>query len=269
MSDIDNVKLIPQQQWKLRNGAIVTLRRSKVEDAVLPWVGTDEFGREFRFNAMGRCIVNAMPHISFDLVEFIPETKPQTIDFKIGDRWIIRSGDIVTCIRLNATGGAYFHHIGEYFVSSLGRCKNNPMFDLMHKCTKPSSDKPHSFVTVDEANGKTVTVSIPSKEDLNIRMIEEVPGYEKLIDVLEAAYKQASQGKGKERHGGLGAAFEDQPMATINKQLGSTHGFIYQAHKKSLEAMRLPTDRAQAEILGAINYLAGAYIAMGSWAKKS
>lgn len=96
-----------------------------------------------------------------------------------------------------------------------------------------------------------------------------VPGYEKLADVLQRAFDQASAGKGKERHASDNVPFEAQPMSTINKQLGSIDGFIYQAHKKSLEAKRLPDGRAQAELLGAINYLAGAVIALDTWAKKT
>lgn len=93
--------------------------------------------------------------------------------------------------------------------------------------------------------------------------------YAALAAVLVAAFNQASQGKGKERHATADTPFEDQPMASINRQLGSIDGFVYQAHKKSLEAKRLPDGRAQAEMLGAINYLAGAVIALDSWAKKS
>ena len=86
------------------------------------------------------------------------------------------------------------------------------------------------------------------------------PGYAKLAHALQAAYNQAAFGKGKERHASDSVAFEDQPMSVINRQLGSIDGFLYQAHKKSLEAKRLPLERAQAELLGAINYLAGAWI---------
>lgn len=93
-------------------------------------------------------------------------------------------------------------------------------------------------------------------------------GYEKLADVLNRALLQASQGKGKERHASGDMPFEEQPMATINRQLGSVHGFIFQSHKKSLEAMRLPAGRDVAELLGAVNYLCGAVIALESWAKK-
>ena len=85
-------------------------------------------------------------------------------------------------------------------------------------------------------------------------------GYSKLALALQSAYNQAAFGKGKERHASDSVAFEDQPMSVINRQLGSIDGFLYQAHKKSLEAKRLPLERAQAELLGAINYLAGAWI---------
>jgi hypothetical protein len=94
-----------------------------------------------------------------------------------------------------------------------------------------------------------------------------VAGYERLARVLERAYEQASSGKGRERHAN-GLPFHEQPMSSINKALGSIDGFVYQAHKKSLEAKRLPQGRAQAEMLGAINYLAGAVIALDSWANK-
>ena len=51
-------------------------------------------------------------------------------------------------------------------------------------------------------------------------------------------------------------------MTTINAMLGSVDGFLYQAIKKTVESKRLPKDRAVAELLGAINYLAGAVIAL-------
>lgn len=93
-----------------------------------------------------------------------------------------------------------------------------------------------------------------------------VPGYEMLAEVLKRAYLQAATGKGAERHGGGGLPFERQPMTTINIEQGSIDGFLYQARKKALEAKRLPAGRAQAELLGAINYLAGAVIALDTWA---
>jgi hypothetical protein len=92
------------------------------------------------------------------------------------------------------------------------------------------------------------------------------PDYTKLASVLKAAYDQAARGKGKERHASDGQPFELQPMSAINQVLGSIDGFLYQAAKKAQEARRLPYGRAQAELLGAINYLAGAVIALDTWA---
>lgn len=93
--------------------------------------------------------------------------------------------------------------------------------------------------------------------------------YHTLANTLLDAYTQAAFGKGKERHAIGETPFDVQPMANINRQLGSVHGFIYQAHKKSLEAMRLPHGRDINELLGSINYLAGAVIALRTWAKKA
>lgn len=113
---------------------------------------------------------------------------------------------------------------------------------------------------------------IDPSEDCDNRHVVPVeipPGYDKLFAVLMQAFEQASGGKGKERHAKDGVPFEDQPMSQINKQLGSIDGFIYQAHKKSLESKRLPDGRGQAELLGAIVYLAGAVIARDTWAAES
>lgn len=86
------------------------------------------------------------------------------------------------------------------------------------------------------------------------------PGYEKLADVLERAYDQAARGKGKERHAD-NDPFHEQVMQIGARKFG-TGALLFQAFKKSEESQRLPHDRAIAELLGAINYLAGAVIAM-------
>ena len=87
----------------------------------------------------------------------------------------------------------------------------------------------------------------------------DVPGYESLASVLERAYNQAARGKGKERHA------KDQPFHEQVMQVGAQHfgtgALLFQAFKKSEESQRLPHERAVAELLGAINYLAGAVIA--------
>lgn len=83
--------------------------------------------------------------------------------------------------------------------------------------------------------------------------------YQSLRNVLEAAYKQASEGKGKDRHA-QDLPFQEQPMHTISNLLGTHDGLLYQAIKKCQESKRMEFDPAIAELLGAINYIAGAVI---------
>ena len=85
------------------------------------------------------------------------------------------------------------------------------------------------------------------------------PGYESLAAVLHRALDQAQCGKGAERHA-TGLPFDQQPMQSISKLVGSADGLVYQAIKKAQESQRLPEGRDIAELLGAINYLAGAII---------
>ena len=86
-------------------------------------------------------------------------------------------------------------------------------------------------------------------------------GYEELADVLYRAFNQAASGKGADRHARDGEAFRDQVMADMAKRFG-VGALLGQAFKKSEESQRLPRERAVAELLGAINYLAGAVIAL-------
>lgn len=87
-------------------------------------------------------------------------------------------------------------------------------------------------------------------------------GYEQLAAVLDAALAQAQSGKGKERHAGEGEAFHDQQIVQLCEWMGSTQGDVFQAAKKAIESTRLPDDRAEAELLGAINYLAAAVLVL-------
>lgn len=87
----------------------------------------------------------------------------------------------------------------------------------------------------------------------------EGDGYEPLRRVLDLALQQASGGKGAERHA-MGKPFDRQPMLEISRMIGGPQGCMYQAMKKTQEASRMPTDAAKRELLGAINYLAGAYL---------
>lgn len=87
-----------------------------------------------------------------------------------------------------------------------------------------------------------------------------VKGYEQLAAVLEAAYDQAAKGKGAERHANS-KPFHEQPMQDLIALYGP--GFaLGQAAKKMQEAQRMNCDAAERELLGAINYIAGAVIAL-------
>ncbi len=83
--------------------------------------------------------------------------------------------------------------------------------------------------------------------------------YKPLREVLNRAYDHAAAGKGAERHA-TGQDFAAQPMQTISDLVGDNHGCLFQAIKKCQESTRLPKERAVNELLGAINYLAGAII---------
>ena len=86
-----------------------------------------------------------------------------------------------------------------------------------------------------------------------------IPGYESLARVLHRAYDQAAQGKGAKRHA-CSRPFTEQPMQSISELLGSETGLLYQAMKKIQESQRMDQDAAIRELLGAINYIAGAII---------
>lgn len=84
------------------------------------------------------------------------------------------------------------------------------------------------------------------------------PGYESLTQVLSDAFNQAAWGKGHDRHAN-GEPFDKQVMSDMARRfgIGSPLG---QAFKKCEESQRLPYDAARRELLGAINYIAGAII---------
>lgn len=81
-----------------------------------------------------------------------------------------------------------------------------------------------------------------------------------LAEVLGRAYAQASVGKGAERHA-RGEPFHEQIIIEGARRFG-VGSLLFQAYKKSEESQRLPKDRAVAELLGAINYLAAAVITL-------
>lgn len=93
--------------------------------------------------------------------------------------------------------------------------------------------------------------------DKQIEVARGYPEYAALRDVLDEALLQAACGKGYERHA-KGLPFQEQRMLGISRLLDSERGMAYQACKKIAEGLDLPTtERKVAELLGAINYLAG------------
>jgi hypothetical protein len=107
---------------------------------------------------------------------------------------------------------------------------------------------------------KTAQTDVFTTFDIDKPSEFEFPGYETLEAVLRDALVQAARGKGAERHARDGQGFEDQIILTLNKELQTNHGAIFQACKKSLESARLKPDAAERELLGAIVYLAAAVI---------
>lgn len=86
--------------------------------------------------------------------------------------------------------------------------------------------------------------------------------YASLKRVLRAAYEHAAFGKGRERHAN-DKPFDCQPIMEIGRMVGIGYQ-LGQAMKKAQEAGGMSRkgrhDAAKAELLGAINYLASAYL---------
>lgn len=83
--------------------------------------------------------------------------------------------------------------------------------------------------------------------------------YTDLRRILNEAYQQAAEGKGKDRHANA-RPFTKQPIMEIQRLLGSNHFALGQAIKKAQESTRLSPERAKAELLGAIVYLSAAIL---------
>lgn len=109
-----------------------------------------------------------------------------------------------------------------------------------------------------EIPGAFIEYIDPTMEFVIADTFDKVPGYESLAAVLRKAYDQASTGKGNDRHS-TGQTFDKQPILTIQGVVGP--GFaLGQAMKKMEESLRLPPESDLVELLGAINYVAAAYI---------
>jgi len=110
----------------------------------------------------------------------------------------------------------------------------------------------------------SVDVNLPTKDmdRFDRYRPHAAPGYEPLFVTLLEAHDQAARGKGKDRHAN-GKPFLQQPIMEIGRMVGAGYQ-TGQAMKKAQEAMgmlgRQEHMKAQAELLGAMNYLAAAYI---------
>lgn len=86
--------------------------------------------------------------------------------------------------------------------------------------------------------------------------------YQKLKNVLDAAYDQAKNGKGQDRHAySNDERFENQIICEVARRVGNGYQ-LGQAVKKIYESQRLSTEGAIEELLGAINYIAAAVIVL-------
>lgn len=97
-------------------------------------------------------------------------------------------------------------------------------------------------------------------DSCNAKMKNVREGYSPLADVLAKALDQAQNGKGNQRHQVGSTSFVDQPICGLTRLYGLAYPFG-QAAKKVHEVGQLERKEAKlAEVLGAINYLAAAYI---------
>ncbi len=91
----------------------------------------------------------------------------------------------------------------------------------------------------------------------------DVDPYHTLDGVLRNAFQQAADGKGRQRHNARNVSFDRQPIMEIGRMCGLGYP-TGQAQKKTQEAVsmfnRREHHKAEAELLGAINYLAAAIL---------
>lgn len=140
--------------------------------------------------------------------------------------------------------------------------------------TRPFPSEPRQIDLEEYIAEKTGEPFTPS-DDFNPRDEEVVyqtlaTMYRPLKDTLKAAFAQAASGKGRDRHAN-GKPFMEQPIMEIGRMVGMGYQ-TGQAMKKAQEAggmvQRGQYDAARAELLGAINYLAAAYLLIGETISK-
>ncbi len=115
-----------------------------------------------------------------------------------------------------------------------------------------------------------VKKTVSRQNDSATRKTGKEDNYAVLRSILDDAFNHAATGKGKERHA-RDLPFDKQPMLETTRMVGP--GFpLGQAMKKAQEAAgmigRGQYDAAEAECLGAINYLAGAILWMLEMARE-
>lgn len=138
------------------------------------------------------------------------------------------------------------HRDGENGVSTMGNFTRKGLLnltDLLNECVR---NEQQGYVQ-------------PAPSEIEQALSDPDHPYHDLADVLEQAFRQASGGKGRERHAN-DLPFNEQRMQTIARGQGHSGGMIYQIAKKAQESERLPRDAALRELLGVIVYAGGAFI---------
>lgn len=190
-----------------------------------------------------------------------PGARDRSSDIQVGDVWFTRGGTKAEVTMVVAGHGVFpvaaIHSDGlQRTHRADGRAATDEgPFDLVQLASRRKDLFPSSAIAfAEEAVERAVSA------DLHPDFI--APGYEPLASVLQQALDQAQAGKGKERHAN-GRAFLDQPIMEIGRMVGVGYQ-TGQAMKKAQEAMgmlrRDQPDRAVAELLGAINYMAAAIL---------
>ena len=186
----------------------------------------------------------------------------QSTRFKVGQKWKRRDGIVVTISEINFMADYLiadgFNYTREGWVHASRIAAERDLVELV------------SDSAIDSVAEQSTNTPTGAEIYRQIEMLDEpvlvtndmnIDGYESLANVLQRAYNQAAVGKGVERHSAAGEPFHEQVMQIGAAKFG--HGaLLFQAFKKSEESQRLPHDRAINELLGAINYLAGAVIAL-------
>lgn len=142
---------------------------------------------------------------------------------------------------------------------AFGGYTQNQNFNLTHvSIVDPAKDTcgMSSTTSAEKAMQNEQLKQVPAQ------MINVLEGYQPLAEVLALALEQAQNGKGNERHQVGKTPFIEQPICSLARLFGVGYNFG-QASKKAHETQQLVGTKAkQAELLGAINYLAAAYLVL-------